>query len=103
MGFALFGLAHLLTNRLTADWIFLGGSILFGYFGSVHQDSRKMKQIGNELRSFVDRTSILPFWTILRRVQQLKFGEISKRGIVLGFFATVIARLLHPSILDRLF
>ena len=102
MGFALFGLSHLFTNRLAVDWIFFGGFVLFGYLGSMHQDRRKVREIGSELEDFVSQTSITPFWAILTRVQRLNFGELSKIGLVLGIAATVIARILHPSILERL-
>jgi uncharacterized membrane protein len=103
VGFALFGLSHLLVNRTVADWIFYGGFIIFAYFGSVHQDNRKIREIGSELQDYVSQTSVIPFWAIITGKQKLEFGEISKKGIILAIFVTVMARILHPSIFQRLF
>ncbi len=101
--FALFGLSHLLIQRSTADWIFLGGFILYGYFGSLHQDIKKVKQSGGKLEEFVSNTSIIPFAAIITGKQPLKLGEISKLGIILGIIATIIARILHSSMRETLF
>ncbi|MBU3918116.1 NnrU family protein [bacterium] len=101
--FALFGLSHLLIQRSIADWIFLGGFVIYGYFGSLHQDGKKVKQTGGKLEEFVSNTSIIPFAAIIKGKQPLKLGEISKLGMVLGIIATAIARILHPSIRAALF
>ncbi|MBU2511420.1 NnrU family protein [bacterium] len=103
MSFALFGLAHLLTNRLAVDWIFYLGFILYGYLGSAHQDKKKVSQMGDELAVFVNSTSIIPFAGLIAGKQKLKLGEISKLAILLGIVFTVIARVLHPALRSQLF
>lgn len=97
MAFALFGFAHLLTNRSVADWFFFGGFILYGYFGSYHQDMKKVRTAGQTLSDFVAETSILPFGAIIRGRQPFKPGEISKIGLLLGVVAAIIVRFLHPA------
>ncbi|MBT4269460.1 MAG: hypothetical protein HN580_16130 [Deltaproteobacteria bacterium] len=96
MAFALFGLAHLLMSHFAAEWFFYGGFVLYGYFGSAHQDLKKVRAAGEELSGFVSETSILPFGAIIKGKQPFKPGEISKIGLLLGTVATVVARILHP-------
>ncbi len=96
MAFALFGLAHLLTSHIAAEWIFYGGFVLYGYFGSAHQDLKKVRTGGEELSGFVAETSIFPFGAVIKGKQPFKPGEISKIGLLLGIVATVVARYLHP-------
>jgi uncharacterized membrane protein len=96
MAFALFGLAHLLTSHITAEWFFYGGFVLYGYFGSSHQDLKKVRTAGEELSGFVAETSIFPFGAVIKGKQPFKPGEISKIGLLLGIVATVAARYLHP-------
>ncbi len=98
MAFALFGLSHILTNRFAVDWFFYGGFILFGFFGALHQDGRKVKNAGRELQEFVSNTSIVPFVAITAGKQKFKLGEISKIGLLLGIVLAVVARILHPTI-----
>ncbi|MBU2643402.1 NnrU family protein [bacterium] len=98
MAFALFGLAHLLTNRFAADWFFYSGFVLYGYLGSYHQDRKKMRTAGQPLADFVTETSILPFGAVISGRQPFKPGEISKIGLLLGIIVAIIVRILHPSV-----
>ena len=103
MAFALFGLSHLLVNRLPVDWIFYLGFVLFGVLSSMHQDKKKIRQGGQDYQNFVDSTSILPFGAIVTGKQPLKLSEISKAGLLLGIVGTVVARILHPTMMAQLF
>jgi len=103
MSFALFGLSHLLVNRTAADWIFYGGFVLYGYFGALHQDHKKLHLSGDALSEFIASTSIIPFVANITRQQPLKLGEVSKIGMIAGLIVAVIARLLHPDIFNKLF
>lgn len=97
MAFALFGIAHLLVYRFAADWVFFGGFILYGFFGSWHQDHKKNTLSQGRLQAFLDQTSIVPFAAILQGRQHLVLAEISKIGLLFGVGAALAARLLHPS------
>ena len=103
MSFALFGLSHVLVNRTVADWLFYGGFILYGFFGALHQDYKKNHLSGNVLSEFISSTSILPFAANITGKQPIKFGEVSKVGIIVGLVVAAIARILHPDMLDKLF
>lgn len=103
VAFALFGLSHVMTNRTPADWLFYLGFFLFGFLGSAHQDRKKIKQRGEKFNAFIETTSIIPFLAILSGKQKLKLSEISKIGILLAIIATVVARVLHPTIRDQIF
>ena len=88
--------------RLARDYC-IGGFVLYGYFGSLHQDKKKLHQTENKLTDFISGTSIIPFAANLTRKQPLKLGEVSKVGIVAGVVFTIVARVLHPEILNQLF
>ena len=103
MAFALFGLSHLLTNRLAVDWIFYLGFVVYGILGSAHQDRKKVRQSQGELEPFVNSTSILPFAALLAGKQKLIPGEISKIALFLAIAITIVARVLHPTLRSQLF
>ena len=102
MAFALFGLSHILVNRTAADWVFYGGFVLYGYFGALHQDKKKLHQVENKLSDFISSTSIIPFAANLSKKQPLRLGEVSKVGIIAGIVVSIVARALHPEILNQL-
>ncbi len=103
MSFALFGLAHLLTNRSLEEWIFYSGFLVYGVLGSMHQDRKKARQGGINFQSFVESTAIIPFAAIITRKQPLKLREISKKGLLIAVVVTIVARVLHPSVRGVLF
>ncbi len=103
MSFALFGLAHILTNRSPEEWMFYLGFLVYGVLGSMHQDRKKAHQGGINFQSFVENTSILPFAAIITGKQTLKLGEISKKGVLIAIVATILARVFHPSVWTGLF
>lgn len=96
MAFALFGLAHILTNRYPGDWFFYGGFVLFGYFGAFHQDKKKITQRGEAMATFVSQTSIIPFAAMITGKQKLSFKELPKIPILVAIVVAVVARILHP-------
>lgn len=98
MAFALFGLAHLLTNRYPGDWLFYGGFVIFGFLGALHQDQKKIKQRGEAMKTFINQTSIIPFVAILTRKQKFSFSELPKIAILIAIVVAVIARIFHPSV-----
>lgn len=98
-GFALFGIAHCLTNPYVGDWIFFGGFVVYAVLSSMHQDAR-MRAGGQEaVQHFLGQTSLVPFGAILAGKQQLAFGEYSRPalGASLGLF--VLLRIFHGSML----
>jgi uncharacterized membrane protein len=93
MGFALFGLVHLLPNGTTADLAFFGGFALFGVVGSWHQDRRKLAAGLPGFAAFCEQTPFWPF-TGPKTLQGLR--ELSPLVVVLGIGTTVLVRYFHP-------
>lgn len=101
MAFSLFGLAHLLTSKTTADFIFFGGFLVFGIVVSMHQDRKKINLSETGFDSFVAHTSILPFGAILTGKQAFSKGEFKWIWILAAVVVAVIARFFHPAILSK--
>ena len=95
MAFALFAIAHLLTNRFAGDWVFFGGFILYGFLGSLHQDRKAARKAKGSLDEFISATSIVPFAAIVAGRQKLKLGEISRLGALVGVLVALAARWAH--------
>src|SRR5262249_59874181 len=60
VAFALFGFAHMLMNGWVGDLIFFGTFPLLGIVGGKAQDARKLREIGDSYRKFMDQTSFFP-------------------------------------------
>ncbi len=99
MSFAAFGLAHMLANGCLGDLVFFGSIFLVGFFGSYHQDRRKLREKGEPFRAFQEETGIFPFSAIIKRKTKLAPGEFSFVFVLLAIAAYVVVFLLH----DKLF
>ena len=53
VGFSLFGIAHMLMNGWAGDVIFFGLFPALGILGGMHQDRRKIRELGDRYREFV--------------------------------------------------
>src|SRR5205807_6717146 len=53
VAFTLFGLGHLLMNGWTGDVIFFGGFVVLGILGGMHQDRRKLRELGAAYGEFL--------------------------------------------------
>src|SRR5216684_1692536 len=68
VAFTLFGLAHLMMNGWLGDVIFFATFPALGIFGGIHQDARKISELGETYREFKAKTSFVPFAALrLRR------------------------------------
>ena len=67
VAFSLFGIAHMLMNGWAGDVIFFGMFPALGIIGGMHQDQRKIRELGDRYRDFVAKTSFVPFAALLRR------------------------------------
>src|SRR5258708_7504429 len=66
VAFSLFGIAHILMNGWAGDVIFFGMFPALGIIGGMHQDQRKIRELGDSYREFVAKTSFFPFEAIER-------------------------------------
>src|SRR5882757_10145255 len=57
LAFTLFGLAHLLMNGWVGDVIFFATFPALGIIGGLHQDRRKLRELGESYRTFMEQTS----------------------------------------------
>lgn len=67
--FSLWGLGNVLVRGNLPELIFWAGFPVFWYFGSLHQDQRKRKELPAE---FFRKTSVLPFQAIVEGRQSLE-------------------------------
>lgn len=97
MAISLWALAHLLVNGFLTDVVFFGGFVVYGFYGSHHQDARK--QAEQDMAGFYAETSLLPFGAILAGRNRLVLGEIPLAGLAVGVVAAVLLYTFH----ERLF
>lgn len=96
MGFALFGLAHLLANGTLGDVAFFGCCFLgVGVLGAWHQDRRIARSSGEGMDAFRRQTSILPLVAVLLRRTRLDPGELPWPMVILAALIWAALLLLH--------
>ncbi|HEY6393839.1 MAG TPA: NnrU family protein [Candidatus Binataceae bacterium] len=95
-GLAIFGLAHVLTNGWLGDVIFFGMFPVLAIVGAMHQDSRKLREIGEPYREFMAKTSIIPFGALIQGRQHWKSSDMPWMAIAAGATVTVAVLALHP-------
>ncbi len=98
IAFALFGLAHLLMNGWAGDVLFFGAFPALGILGGLHQDRRKLRELGEPYRRFVAETSFFPCVALFDGRQRWSGDDVPWAAIGIGAAATVIIIILHPII-----
>ena len=94
--FVLFGVAHLMMNGSVGDIFFFGTFPALGIFGGLHQDSRKLRDLGNSYRRFLDQTSFFPGAALWDGRQRWSSGDTPWIPIGIGIAATLLILMLHP-------
>jgi uncharacterized membrane protein len=94
--FACFGLGHLLMNGWAGDIIFFGGFAVLGIAGGIHQDHRKLREIGEPYREFLAATSFFPGAALLSRRTEWSRNDMPWSGLALGVATTIVLVLFHP-------
>lgn len=96
IGWASFGLAHLLANGALGDVFFFGACFVFvGLVGPFHMDRRKRREGGDQMTAFLRETSVIPFAAILFRRQRLVLSEFAWPMVVLGTAIWMVLILFH--------
>jgi uncharacterized membrane protein len=94
--FACFGIGHLLMNGWVGDIIFFGGFGVLGIAGGIHQDRRKLQEIGPAYREFLMATSFFPGAALLGRRVQWSRTDIPWAAVAVGIAATILLVTFHP-------
>src|SRR5882672_8497610 len=98
VAFTLFGLAHLLMNGWLGDVIFFATFPALGILGGIHQDARKIRELGETYREFKAKTSFVPFAALISGRQQWTGADMPWAAIGAGTVLTIAIVALHPII-----
>jgi uncharacterized membrane protein len=85
-------------NGWAGDVLFFGSFPALGILGGLHQDSRKLHELGETYRRFVAETSFLPGAALFDGRQRWRRGDVPWLAIGIGIAATVVLVMLHPTI-----
>jgi uncharacterized membrane protein len=96
IAFVCFGLAHMSMNGWAGDVIFFSGFVVLGIVGGIHQDHRKLKEIGARYREFLAATSFLPGAALIGGRVEWSRGDMPWTAVAVGIAAGVILVTLHP-------
>jgi uncharacterized membrane protein len=94
----LFGLAHMLMNGWAGDVIFFGMFPALGILGGMHQDARKIRELGESYREFLAKTSLVPFAALLSGRIRWTSNDMPWAAIGAGAVLTIAILALHPTI-----
>jgi uncharacterized membrane protein len=95
LAFALFGLAHCLSNPSVGDWVFFGGFSVYAVISAAHQDRRTLATGPDAVRRFQAETSFIPFGAIASGRQHLAPGEYSIAALVVSVALFFVLRFFH--------
>src|SRR6266481_131544 len=95
---SIFGFAHLLMNGWLGDVIFFATFPALGILGGIHQDTRKIRELGDTYREFKAKTSFVPFAALLSGRQQWTSADMPWAAIGAGTVLTIAIVALHPII-----
>lgn len=96
VAFILFGAAHSLMNGWLGDLFFFGTFWVLGVIGGIHQDRRKMLEIGEPYQRFIEQTSFIPGTAILTGRQSWSYDDIPWKAIVIGVACWIVIAISHP-------
>ena len=98
VAFSLFGIAHILMNGWAGDVIFFGMFPALGIIGGMHQDQRKIRELGESYRAFMAKTSFMPFAALVSGRVRWTSADTPWAAIGAGVVLTVAIVALHPMI-----
>jgi uncharacterized membrane protein len=93
---SMFGLAHMMMNGFAGDLIFFATFPALGILGGLHQDRRKLREIGDRYRAFMAETSFFPGAALLSGRQRWTANDTPWLTIAIGIAATALLVTFHP-------
>jgi len=98
VGFILFGAAHLLMNGWIGDVLFFGAFCVLGVAGGIHQDRRKLREIGEPYRRFAEHTSFFPGAALVSGRQSWTRADTPWTAVGVGAALTIAILIFHPAL-----
>jgi uncharacterized membrane protein len=98
VAFGLFGIAHMLMNGTAGDVIFFGIFPALSIIGGMHQDTRKLHELGESYREFMAKTSFTPFAALISGRVGWTSNDTPWAALGVGLVLTVVIVALHPTI-----
>jgi uncharacterized membrane protein len=92
----LFGVAHMIMNGWLGDLCFFGTFIALGIAGGIHQDRRKLRELGEPYRRLLAETSFVPGAALMTGRQHLSTGDIPWAAIGIGLALAIVLVIAHP-------
>src|SRR5208282_5590278 len=93
---SIFGLAHMLMNGFAGDILFFATFPAVGILGGLHQDRRKLEEIGDKYRRFMAETSFFPGAALMSGRQQWTANDTPWLAILIGVATAALMVAVHP-------
>jgi uncharacterized membrane protein len=78
--------------------LFFGTFPALGILGGLHQDSRKLRQMGDVYRRFLAETSFFPGLALWQGRQRWAGGDTQWLPLAIGAVVTVLIVVVHPMV-----
>jgi len=98
MALASFAIAHMIANGSLGDVFFFGSIFVVGFFGSYHQDQRKVREKGEAYAAFQGRTGVFPFAAIVQGKIGLAAKDLRMPFVIFAVLAFVAALVVHEDL-----
>ena len=95
---SIFGLAHMLMNGFAGDVLFFATFPAVGILGGMHQDRRKLSELGDNYRRFMAETSFFPGAALMSGRQRWTQADTPWMTILIGVATAAIVVAVHPMI-----
>jgi uncharacterized membrane protein len=96
VAFILFGLGHTIMNGWLGDLFFFGTFVVLGIVGGIHQDRRKLRELGEPYRRLMAETSFVPGAALISGRQHFTMNDIPWAAIGIGSALAIVLGLAHP-------
>jgi uncharacterized membrane protein len=91
-----FGLAHMLMNGWLGDVLFFATFPALGILGGIHQDRRKIRELGEQYRALIEQTSFFPAAALWSGRQNWTNSDMPWAAIGIGAALTIVIVMIHP-------
>jgi uncharacterized membrane protein len=85
-------------NGWAGDVIFFATFPALGIIGGLHQDARKIRELGESYLEFKAKTSFVPFAALISGRQRWTSADMPWAAIGVGTLLTIAIVALHPII-----